>query len=108
VFAKEPIMQSNTELREADSQDFDESDILAILQSWMGNRDARLNTQVIRYTEVDQELKIPSGSTKQYIEKIANRWDYMVEHKGKNTILFKDFPNKFIVESSRRNWVDDY
>ena len=80
------------------------ADILAILQSWMGSRPARLNTQVIRYAEVDQELNIPSGSTRQYIEQVARRWDYIVEHKGEHTILFKDSPDKYRVPRRSSRW----
>jgi hypothetical protein len=108
VIAKVCIAPPLSNLGESDSQNFDEADILAILQSWMGSRDARLNTQVIKYAEVDQELKIPSGSTKQYIVKIASKWDYVVEHRGEHTILFRESPNNFTAMPSRRNWVNDY
>ena len=67
-----------------------EGDVKAIIQSWMGGRPAYLNTQVIRFTDVDKELKLPFGSTKKYIVEIARRWDYAPSQQGEQTILFID------------------
>jgi Predicted nucleotide-binding protein containing TIR-like domain len=102
------IAPSPAGLEDSALHELGEADILAILQSWMGNRDSRLNTQVIRYAEVDQELKFPSGSTKQFIVKVASKWDYIVEQRGEHTILFRESPHNFTVMPTRRNWVNDY
>lgn len=65
-----------------------EGDIKAILQSWMGSRPASKNTEIIHFSEVDKDLKIPRGSTKKYIIEIASRWDYIPSQQGEHTILF--------------------
>lgn len=67
-----------------------ECDIKAVMQSWMGSRPAFLNSQVIRFAEVDNELKLPAGSTKKYIVEIARRWDYVPSQQGEQTILFTE------------------
>jgi CAP12/Pycsar effector protein, TIR domain len=75
--------------------DLAEGDIKALLQSWMGGRPAYLNSQVIRYAEVDKELKLPPGSTKKYIVEIARRWNYAVSQNGKQTILFEEMGSPY-------------
>jgi len=67
----------------------DPNDCKAIIQSWMGSRPADLNAQVIRYDDVDRELKLKPGSARQYIEEVATRWGYVPSRKGKDTILFQ-------------------
>lgn len=73
-----------------------EGDIKALLQSWMGSRPAASNTEVIRFADVDKELKLPPGSTKKYIVNIASRWSYAPSQQGEQTILF--------TESANRSW----
>ena len=68
---------------------YSEGDKKAILASWMGARPASLNTQVIHFEQVDRELRLEPGTTKKYIKEIARRWEYVVEHEGEHTILFK-------------------
>ena len=83
--------------------DYSESDIKAILQSWMGSRPAGENSKVIRFAEVDRELRLKPGSTKRYIKQIAATWRYRVEHEGEQTILFKQEPYR--VSRNRDSWV---
>ncbi len=80
-----------------------EDDIISIIQSWMGSRDAKLNIRVIEYQKVDQELNLPVGTAKKYIEIAASKWNYIVERKGKSTILFKSSPKKNIVRPT--SWL---
>lgn len=68
---------------------YSEGDKKAILASWMGSRPANLNSQVIRFADVDRELRIESGTTKKYIKEIATRWRYVVDQEGDHTILFR-------------------
>lgn len=75
-------------------EELGEADIISIIESWMGSRDADLNTQVIRFADVDRELNLPAGSASKYIEKAAQRWDYVVQRRGDSTILFKDKPSQ--------------
>lgn len=70
--------------------DLSEGDIKALIQSWMGSRPASLNSQVIRFSDIDKELKLPAGSTKKYIVEIARRWDYVPSQQGEQTILFAE------------------
>lgn len=69
---------------------YDESDKKAILASWMGSRPSTDNTKIIHFLQVDEELKLEKGTTKKYIKEIASRWNYIVDHEGENTILFKE------------------
>lgn len=87
-----PDVEKNNVMTKDESSDLNESDIISIIQSWFGHRDARLNTQVIWYDQVDKELKIPIGSAEKYIQLAASKWNYSVENKGKSTILFKENP----------------
>lgn len=76
-----------------------------IMQSWMGSRPHQLNTQVIRFSDVDRELRFKPGTAEKYIERAAQRWRYTVERKGNNTILFKKEER---LETKRRGWLDNY
>lgn len=44
------------------SEDLSENDIISTIQSWMGSREASLNTKVIKYSDVDDELRLAAGS----------------------------------------------
>ena len=68
---------------------YSDGDKKAILESWMSNRDARLNTKVIHFRDVDKELRLPAGTTKILIKQVASRWNYVVQHEGDSTILFR-------------------
>lgn len=70
-----------------------EADIISIIESWLGSRDYELNTQVMRFADVDRELNLPSGSAAQYLEVAAQRWEYVVQRKGDSTILFGEKPS---------------
>ena len=73
-----------------------EGDVKAVLQSWMGSRPAYLNTQVIHFSEVDKELKLPPGSSKKYIVEIARLWQYVPSQQGEQTVL--------LVADEGRSW----
>lgn len=66
----------------------DPDDCIAFIQSWMGARPSSDNRRAMRYDEVDQVLALKPGSARMYIEIAANKWGYVVERKGKDTILF--------------------
>ena len=76
------------EAAQESSNDYDENDLISILESWMGSRAINLNTQVIRYSDVDRELSLPRGTAQKYLEIAARRWDYAPRRKGAETILF--------------------
>ena len=101
VFARVGPVPPPDDLDEPSPEDWSEADVLAVLQSWMGSRDARLNTQAIRFAEVDRELGLPTGSAKRHIKQVARRWDYVVSHEGDHTILFDRAP-RAVVGASRR------
>lgn len=75
-----------TELNEV--VDYSVADKKAILESWMASRSNRQNTSVIRFDEVDRELRLTPGSTKSLIKDVATRWHYVLQHEGEQTILF--------------------
>ncbi|MBP2294918.1 TIR domain-containing protein [Azospirillum rugosum] len=66
----------------------DQNDCILLIQSWMGARTEDDNCRAIRYTDVDRELKLLPGSAEKYIQKAAENWDYKLERKGKDFILF--------------------
>lgn len=78
-----------------------DTEIVAILQSWMGSRDARLNTRTIYFADVDKELNLPPGSAKKHLATAAQRWRYEVEQQGPNLILFRELPLNI---ESRSRW----
>jgi hypothetical protein len=86
------------------SKALDENDMISIIQSWMGSRPAQLNTQVIKFSDVDRQLSLKPGTAEKYIELAARKWRYTVERKGNNTILFKEEP----LTVNRRSWLDNY
>lgn len=69
--------------------DYSDADKRAILESWMGSRTSSENASVIHFAEVDKNLRLPPGSTKALIKSVATRWDYVVQHEGEHTILFR-------------------
>lgn len=75
-----------------DIPNYSTGDIKAIIQSWMGARSENENVKVIYFSKIDQELNIPSGSTKLYIKEIAGHWRFSVVQEGDQTILFKKQP----------------
>lgn len=68
---------------------YSDADKLAIIESWMGSRPSSENGSVIHFRDVDQQLKLPEGTTKQFIKQAAQRWNYVPQHEGEHTILFK-------------------
>jgi len=69
-----------------------EGDILAELESWMGNRPSHLNRKVIRYSDVDAALRLPAGSAKKHVKSIAARRDYVVVEEGDDSVLLQKRP----------------
>lgn len=69
--------------------DYSDADKKAILESWMGSRTSSENAIVMHFADVDKQLRLPPGSTKSLIKSVATRWDYVVQHEGEHTILFR-------------------
>lgn len=90
VVVKQGSRVSTTENTLLTNADFDENDVISILESWMGARDTYANMRAIRYDNIDKELSLPPGSTKKYIKIAASRWDYIVHREGQQTIVFKE------------------
>ncbi|HUT90485.1 MAG TPA: nucleotide-binding protein [Thermoguttaceae bacterium] len=84
--------ESAEENQNGEACEYDENDIIAIIESWMGSRPASLNGRVIHYAEVDRELHLPPGTAEQYLPQAARTWDYEVARQGKETILFREKP----------------
>ena len=84
--------ESAQECGTVEPDEYDEDDIISIIESWMGARDARLNTRVMRYADVDKELQLAPGTAEKYLPRAAERWGYLVSRKGKHTIIFRQKP----------------
>ena len=73
---------------------YQDGDIKALIQSWMGSRSDYENHHVIHYAEVDRELGLPAGSARARIKHIASQLRYDVAQEGEHTILFKKRPRE--------------
>jgi CAP12/Pycsar effector protein, TIR domain len=89
-----PVAESSGPAELPDPSDYDDNDILSILESWLGARDSRLNTQAIRYSDVDRELGLPAGSAKKHLARAGLRWKYTQSRRGKQTIMFIKNPEE--------------
>ncbi|MEY9409888.1 hypothetical protein ABH989_004354 [Bradyrhizobium ottawaense] len=79
----------------------DPVDCEALIRSWMGSRPASENTLVIRYADVDRNLKLQPGSAVKYIERAAAAYKYEADLKGKDTITFKKpAPTRRVISTS--------
>jgi hypothetical protein len=89
---QQPTTENPTEptvIEQVEELTSDPADCISIIQSWMGSRSPTENERAIRYVDVDRELRLAPGSAAEYIEQAASRWNYLLERKGKDTILFK-------------------
>jgi hypothetical protein len=89
VIKKIPLVAQSTDENESNDVISDPNDCISILESWMGCRPSGLNTQAIKYREVDRELGFIPGLAEKHIEEAAKKWNYSISRKGKDTILFK-------------------
>lgn len=90
---QEEVAPSNPSASSVDETLYsDPDDCLSLIQSWMGSRATTDNTRAIRFDDVDRTLKLVPGSARRFIKQAADKWDYVVEREGKDTILFKDKP----------------
>lgn len=84
--------------------EYSDADKRAILESWMGSRGSSENTKVIHFAEVDKALKLPAGTTKQFLKEVATRWRYVPAHEGDLTILFRQEPRPKVSRKPREIW----
>lgn len=66
-----------------------EPDILSLLTSYLNHSNVLSSFKAINYSNIDEELNIPQGSTKQYIKQIVQRWHYYPVHEGETYITFE-------------------
>lgn len=85
---------------------YNEKDIIAVLKSWMGTRPDEQNKRVIHFSEIDKEFNFKFGTAKKYIKQVAAEWNYIVDHEGEATILFKDAPRSNNGGGARNGWMD--
>ena len=72
---------------------FSEADIRATLESWFKNLDMKKALSVITFVKVDEELRLPLGSSKRYLRSTVEKlvlWGFPIETRteGDSTILF--------------------
>lgn len=77
-----------------------EPDILALLTSHLNSGDIDLNMGAIKYSDIDDKLGIPDGSTKRYIKQIVQRWNYYPVNEGDEYIIFEHG------QQDRSDWLD--
>ena len=70
--------------------DYDENDYITILEAWMGARPREVNTDIIYFTKVEEELKLPPGTAGKHLAYAATRWGHKIRRQGNQTILFME------------------
>lgn len=69
---------------------FSEGDILALLEDWWPEGEGMYPNNVkVEFSKVDQELSLPIGSTKKYINMIAKRKSFKCVSEGNVVALFE-------------------
>jgi hypothetical protein len=89
----------------ASSPDYNDNDVLGLLQGWMGGRTSEQNLAAIKFADVDNELNLPSGSAKRLLEQAAKEYAYVAKTKGENVITFTRADGERYV-SSNSGWND--
>jgi len=79
-----------------------DDELTAVLQEWLGQRSPSDNVRTIYFEKVDTELGIPRGTAKRLIELAARRYNYIVDKKGENLILFKSAPSRIRIAGMPR------
>jgi hypothetical protein len=67
--------------------DISDTDALNVLDTWF-NQNARKNTKVMFFEEVDRENRLPPGTAKVLLEWVAHERGYTTKRKDEKTILF--------------------
>jgi len=70
-------------------KDLSEPDILALLTDYCNKSGNIGEAKVITYSDIDDKLNLPPGSTKQYIKQVVRVWNYHPQHEGEEYITFK-------------------
>lgn len=78
-----------------------EQDVLALLHSYLNCESVRIGGSAIQYSELDEKIGLPTGSTKKHIKAVVARWNYQPVHEGENYITFER------PAPQRRRWISD-
>ena len=71
-------------------KDLSEPDILALLTDYLNSSATRIQpSTAIKFSEIDDKLKLPPGSTKKYIKQVVSRWGYTPINEGDEYITFE-------------------
>lgn len=69
-----------------------ETDILIVLTGYLKNNKYRLDGDAIRYSDIDDKLNLPLGSTKKYIKQVVEEiGSYIPQQEGEKYIRFIEF-----------------
>lgn len=101
---KQDSEKKSTPIIKKKYEKLEESDILAILSSHLHTTKIISNKKVINYSEVDESLGLPSGSTKKYIKEIVSELYYFPLHEGEKFITFEYRPPR----TSGSTWLRGY
>ena len=73
-------------------KDLSGTDKIILLTGYLKNIQYKLiQGDAIRYSEIDELLKLPPGSTKKYIKQVANELGYIAQQEGDKYISFSQF-----------------
>lgn len=85
----------------AKHKDLSEPDILALLTDYCSRTESGIHmSKAIRYSDIDDKLGLPPGSTKKYIKQVAARRNFYPVNEGEEYIIF-DYRQK-----PRSSWLD--
>ena len=69
--------------------DYDKHDVISVLEAWLGANLNALGNRVIDFDDLDSELQLPLGSSREYLEYVGrDRKELKVIRRGPKTILF--------------------
>jgi hypothetical protein len=85
----------------------EDSDILCLLQGWLGNRTESQNHGTISFEEVDLQLKLSPGSAARLLETAAQKYQLQIDQKGPKYIVFRPIiPRSAAPVVSNPGWDD--
>ncbi|MCP4610309.1 MAG: toll/interleukin-1 receptor domain-containing protein [Planctomycetes bacterium] len=75
-------------------KDLSETDILIVLNDYLKDLRYKLHLEKIRYSDVDDRLNLPSGSTKKYVKQVVKGLGYLPRQEGEEYITFKEIGSR--------------
>lgn len=77
-------------------EDYDENDILNLVERWLGKQPAGdpYMQEIYNFIDIDRELKLPRGSTKKVFVEASKRYGLKIIRQGNGTIVVENIPDE--------------